>query len=563
MRVPWLGGVGNGSSRWALPVGALVAAVAMLVVFIVAPLSQGVEGSGLLGWHAGGTGGGGPRQVANPIVDLRTRLINLSNVGVFTVRSQVPSYWRLTSLDTFTGEAWVATNSYRGFGSKLPGVAAVPAATRTVQEQFHVEALESVWLPAAFTPVSVSGVRGVGYDPTSSSLITSHKTSDGLNYTVTSYQYLLTLNPAQLADAPPVRTDATVSHYLSLPTDVPQTVYNLARQITAGKQSEYDKAIALQDFFLGPSFHYSLSPPLDGYGIDALSNFLFVTRTGYCQQFAGAYAVLARAIGLPTRLAVGFTSGTPQNNGTYQVVDADAHTWPEVYFGPKIGWVPFEPTKSFSNPTSEGYAPPLPSSVGPGLPAGEAPPAAPKSTTPTTVPGGPVRTTPSTAVAGGSHTGRGPAISGGWAATLVIFGLLVAWVAGNIGFRRLRWRLRRWRDGGEPGPRVLSHWKEVAEMLAWWGVPRSSGETDAEFAGRAGRSLTTQLREPSPWVGFGVTRMASLASEASFAPSVHSSAADEAALVAQEIQQRLTRCASARRLIMWALIQRPGRGAGS
>ena len=557
--VPWLGGIATGAARWALPAGALVAALTMLIVVLVAPVSEGVEGSGLLGWRSGAGGGGGPRQVANPIVDLRTRLVELSNVGVFTVRSQVPSYWRLTSLDTFTGEAWVATNSYRGFGSRLPGVAGVPTGTRTVQEQFHVEALESVWLPAAFTPVSVNGVRGVGYDPTSSSLITSHKTSDGLNYMVTSYQYLSTLDPAQLKAAPPLRADALAAHYLSLPSNVPQSVYALARQIAAGKDSEYDKALALQDFFLGPSFQYSLNPPFDGYGLEALTNFLFDTRTGYCQQFAGAYAVLARAIGLPTRLAVGFTPGTVRANGVYEVADADAHTWPEVYFGPKIGWVPFEPTKSFSDPTAQGYAPPLPGSGGSTGPIGEPTPAAPKSSTQTTLGGGTARSSPTTTAAAASHPGGGSSISGGWAATLVILGLIVGWTGGNIGLRRLRWRIRRWRDGGKPGPRVLSHWSEVAEMLSWWGVSRAAGETNAEFARRAGRSLSSQLHEPSPWVAFGVSRMASLATEAAFAPSVHTGAAHEAELVAQEIRQRLTRSASGRRLITWALVQRPGR----
>lgn len=559
--VPWLGGNAAGAATWALPAGAIIAGVAMLVVLVIAPASKGVEGSGLLGWRAGSGGSGGPRQVANPIVDLRTRLVDLSNVGVFTVRSSLASYWRLTSLDTFTGEAWVATNSYRGFGNRLPGVAAVPPGTRTVQEQFRVQGLESVWLPAAFTPVSVVGVKGVGYDSTSSSLITSRKTSDGLSYTVTSYQYLSTLDPSHLESAPSVATDASVSHYLNLPVTVQQSVYALARQVTAGKQSEYDKAVALQDFFLGPSFQYSLNPPFDGYGIDALTNFLFKTRTGYCQQFAGAYAVLARAAGLPTRLAVGFTTGTDTGGGTYQVVDADAHTWPEVYFGPKIGWVPFEPTKSFSDPTAQGYAPPL-ASTGPSTGAIGAPSApAPHSTTPTTGAGGSARTSPTTVAAAASHAGSSSGISGGWAAILVVFGLIVAWVTGNIGLRRLRWRIRRWRDGGEPRSRVLSHWNEVAEVLAWWGVSRAAGETDIEFAKRAGRSLRAQLHEPSPWVGFGVDRMAALASEAAFAPTLHTGAPHEAELVATEIREQLIKQASGRRLIMWALIQRPGRAA--
>ena len=559
--VPWLAGNAGGAAAWALPAGALIAGGAMLVVLIIAPASKGVEGSGVITWRAGGGGSSGPRQVANPIVDLKTRLVNLSNVGVFTVRSPVASYWRLTSLDTFTGEAWVATNSYRGFGNRLPGVAAVPAGTRTVQEQFRVQALDSVWLPAAFTPVSVTGVKGVGFDPTSSSLITSHKTSDGLTYNVTSYQYLSTLDPGQLQSAPSVKTDASVARYLSLPATVPPSVYALARQVTAGKQSEYDKAVALQDFFLGPSFQYRLDPPFDGYGIDALTTFLFTTRTGYCQQFAGAYAVLARAVGLPTRLAVGFSTGTDTGNGVYQVVDADAHTWPEVYFGPKIGWVPFEPTKSFSNPTAQGYAPPVGSSGPTDGSAAQKPAPVRPGATPTTVAGGSARTSPSTAAPAAAHVGGGSRVSGAWTALLVVFGLVVAWVGGNLGLRRLRWRIRRWRDGGEPRSRVLSRWSEVAEVLAWWGVSRSAGETDAEFARRAGRSLSSQLHEPTPWVSFGVDRMAALASEAAFAPKMHAGAPHEAELVSVEIRQRLMRRASGRRLIMWALIQRPGRAA--
>ncbi len=84
--------------------------------------------------------------------------------------------------------------------------------------------------------------------------------------------------------------------------------------------------------------------------------------------------MLARAIGLPTRLAVGFATGTDEGNGNYQVLNADAHTWPEVYFGPEYGWLPFEPTKSYVDPVSSGYAP---TAGGSGAPA--APPRPPPS----------------------------------------------------------------------------------------------------------------------------------------------------------------------------------------
>ncbi|MGH9116271.1 MAG: transglutaminaseTgpA domain-containing protein, partial [Acidimicrobiales bacterium] len=325
----WFAGSRSGVPRWALSAGSVAAVAAVVAAVVLAPAVGGPDGRGILGWRDGvGGSGGGSREVANPIVDLHARLLSLSDVVVFTVRSPVPSYWRLTSLDTFTGQDWTATNSYRSFRSRLPGARAAPPGARTVVENFEIQNLDSVWLPDAFTPLSVHGVRGVSYDPVSSSLITSAPTSNGLDYTVESYQYLSTLSGAELAAAPPVRRSGSLDRYLRLPDSVPKSVFDLATEITSSKSTEYGKALALQNFFLGPGFHYSLNPPNNGFGIDALTNFLFKTRSGYCQQFAGAYAVLARAAGLPTRLADGFATGTDEGGGVYQVLDADAHTWP-------------------------------------------------------------------------------------------------------------------------------------------------------------------------------------------------------------------------------------------
>jgi len=554
----WLGGVRSGAVAWALPAGATVGAAAILTVVLVAPSVHGADGVGVLGWRAGGIGGG-PREVANPIVDLHTRLVNFSDVGVFTVQSPVGSYWRLTSLDTFTGQTWVSTNSYKGFSGRLPGVAAEPPGTRTVTERFHIQNLESVWLPAAFTPLSVNGVRGVDYDPASSSLITSHKTSDGLDYSVTSYQFLSTLDPARLRAAPSLKLDPNIERYLQLPASVPASVLSLARELTAGKQTEYEKAIALQDFFLGPSFTYSLDPPTDGFGIDALTTFLFGTRTGYCQQFAGAFAVLARAAGLPTRLAVGFTPGNDVN-GVFQVLDADAHTWPEIYFGPKYGWLPFEPTKSFSNPNAATYATgssgqagatPGPNDLSPLAPKGS--PTTQSQPVPTTVPSA------NSAKSGGDIVVTPSSGASGLTVAVVVLLLIGGWVALNVGVRRARWGLRRRRRRGDPASVVLSYWRDTAEVLAWWGINRHPGDTDAEFAGRAARSLQSVFGEPSPWVASGVRRLAGMATEAVFAPSLPDGAPSEAALVAAELRQRLYRKASARRLLLWWFTPTPGR----
>ena len=232
----WFGQRRAGDINWSLSVGSLIAGMALFTAILLTPVVGGVEGRGILGWRGGLGGGTGPREVANPVVDLATRLLNESDTLVFTVTSPVSSYWRLTSLSTFTGQTWVSTDSYRSFGARLPGVQAVPPGTRTVQEHFQIENLESVWLPDAFTPVAVSGVRGIGYDPASDSLITGGKSSDGLSYDVTSYQYLADLHPAQLAAAPPLRNLSSLSQYLALPASVPASVHQLADRIVAGQR---------------------------------------------------------------------------------------------------------------------------------------------------------------------------------------------------------------------------------------------------------------------------------------------------------------------------------------
>ena len=117
----------------------------------------------------------------------------------------------------------------------------------------------------------------------------------------------------------------------------------LAREVTAGKDTDFDRAMALQDWFTGPDslFRYSLQTA-PSTGDDALVDFLTVGRTGYCEQFASAMAVMLRAVGIPSRVAVGFTGGT--DFGDHRSIrTSDAHAWVEAYFS-GTGWVLFDPT---------------------------------------------------------------------------------------------------------------------------------------------------------------------------------------------------------------------------
>jgi hypothetical protein len=116
-------------------------------------------------------------------------------------------------------------------------------------------------------------------------------------------------------------------------------VYRLARRVTAGARTPYDAVSAIETY-LNTHYKYSEFAPIRHL---ALRTFLLGARRGYCQHFSGAMALMLRMVGIPARVAAGFSPGTPNSNGDYVVTDFDAHAWVETYF-PGIGWVTFDPT---------------------------------------------------------------------------------------------------------------------------------------------------------------------------------------------------------------------------
>jgi transglutaminase-like putative cysteine protease len=138
--------------------------------------------------------------------------------------------------------------------------------------------------------------------------------------------------------------------YMSLPPngyrspEVLAMEKDLALRITAGKTNVYDIATAIQDYFRGGTFKYTLTPGNPPAGVDYMDYFLNTSHAGYCEYFAIAMGDMLRLLGIPTRLVNGFGPGTYHaEQNRYVVTAADAHTWVEVYF-PNYGWIPFEPT---------------------------------------------------------------------------------------------------------------------------------------------------------------------------------------------------------------------------
>ncbi|HZY41136.1 MAG TPA: transglutaminase domain-containing protein, partial [Anaerolineae bacterium] len=154
-------------------------------------------------------------------------------------------------------------------------------------------------------------------------------------------------NVAQLRNAGTNYPAAIRQRYVQLPNSLPDRVRQLARQIVSDARATnpFDVASALE-FYLRTQIKYNEKIPAPPSGTDGVDYVLFDVKEGYCDYYAAAMAVMARSLGIPARIATGYTQGTfDATRGVYQVFQFNAHTWAEVYF-PQYGWVQFEPTAS-------------------------------------------------------------------------------------------------------------------------------------------------------------------------------------------------------------------------
>src|SRR5262249_54700398 len=328
----------------------------------------------------------GTRQTISPLVDIQGRIASQSEVEVFTVKSAVPSYWRLTALDEFDGRIWSSAPTYRDASGHLSRGVNPDLATK-VDQDFTIEGLDSLWYPAAYSPSRISIGGDVRYDPETSSIVTrSGNTQQGQTYTVESA--VPNVTPDQLRAATQSAPANIQTHYTELPASFPPDLSRIATEIVAGSPTEYDKALALQEWFR-KNFTYDLNVA-HGHGISPIEASL-QQRKGYGEQFAGTFAAFARSLGIPARVAVGFTPGTLLGDGLYHVAGKHAHAWPEVYFT-GIGWVPFEPTPTRGAPGEEAWTgvpaqqvdqPPAPVAPPPTVVAGASGPSVSQSPLPT------------------------------------------------------------------------------------------------------------------------------------------------------------------------------------
>ena len=470
----WGRTAGIGTPGWKPGLAARTGGLVTLAAILAAPLVPGYGAEP--GFGTGGEEfGRGDRVALNPLVSIQPSLNQTPAVPLFTVKAEEPAYWRITALDQFNGIVWSAPPRRAVpeiSGTTIPATVPVPQ-SRTLKQEITLAKLSGPWLPGAYEAIRVDRRDSVRLEPVTRSLVLSGQMRTGERVDVTSR--LISPAPEDLdrITAEDITGDPIGSQFLGLPgNEVPAEIRAAALQITDGETSLFRKAVAIQNHLR--QFEYD-DQVANGHSYRTMSQFLLEVRRGYCEQFSSTMAVLARVIGIPSRVAIGFAAGDPIGADEYRVTTKHAHAWVELYF-PGYGWLPFEPTPRSEITITPTYT--TPQALNPTI--------NPEPTTqPTAQPTGsaaPPTSEPRDPDVGGAAGGVAGAPKDRkplWIALALIAGTLLA-LPGGAAAKRL---LRR-RKATNARAATVAHYMDFLDWCAAARVPKRPGETPAEYAGR-------------------------------------------------------------------------------
>ncbi len=329
-----------------------IAALALSAALVIPPAMPATTNLGI-SW------GSGPRGAfdngINPMLALGENLRQGSKVKVleYATDSNQPIYLKVTNLHDFNGKTWAPgpsvmrsedSDALEGRAALKPGIV-----HRNISTEINILGLNASYLPLPYPAQEVDGLEGRWrWQSDGRNFESSTANTRGQSYSVTSLQVSPTREQMRKAGA---RSVGSLVDYTRLPAEVPVSIAREAHRVTDDMDTDYDKAIALQSYFNSGLFTYSETAPVaegfDGNGVNVLATFL-EKKTGYCVHFSSAMAVMARSLGIPARIAVGYAPGAPTGTRVdgkqlYEVSSELLHSWPELHFD-GIGWVSFEPT---------------------------------------------------------------------------------------------------------------------------------------------------------------------------------------------------------------------------
>ncbi|MGI5292419.1 transglutaminaseTgpA domain-containing protein [Nonomuraea polychroma] len=332
--------------------GKRIGFAAIVLAVLVPALLPAMEPVSFFQFGVGGSGTGGRGNsisIPNPIAHLKGQLDLPERRTVLTYANNddKPRYLRIYALDTFDGQQFGMTQPKGSPDNRTdngplpppPGLTGNPKINNVrTNIQISDEVAELKFLPLPYPPRKIQVDGDWRADVSSLMVFSTRDEAAGLAYDVATSEPEPTADLLESLDG---NADAVDQRYLRLPENIAPEIRDLAGKETAGATSDYDAAVKLQQFFTKTGgFTYTLRT--QGHGSSALRDFLLRDRAGYCEQFAASMAVLARLVGIPSRVVIGYTGGTKIGN-RWEVSTSDSHSWPELYFE-GVGWLPFEPT---------------------------------------------------------------------------------------------------------------------------------------------------------------------------------------------------------------------------
>ncbi|MGD9481911.1 DUF3488 and transglutaminase-like domain-containing protein [Streptomyces sp. TRM70308] len=327
---------------------------AALGLALLGPAALPALGGGVLDVGGPGSGGRGPGgntvSAVNPLVALQDSLNQPENRTVLVYDTDAEStrdlYLRIVALDQFDGEAWQPSERrITEVPDPLPTPAGLAPDVRREEVTTRITAAdwyEQNWLPMPYPAQRVDIEGRWRFEPEGRALVGDRgQDTGGAQYEVSSL--LLEPTAEQLANAPRP-PEGLLREYTAVPGSLPEVVRDTALSVTAAARNNYERALALQDWFTSEGgFTYDTEVEA-GSGTEAIARFL-EQREGFCVHFAFSMAAMSRTLGIPARVAVGFTPGAAVSGEAREVGLRDAHAWPELYFE-GVGWTRFEPTPS-------------------------------------------------------------------------------------------------------------------------------------------------------------------------------------------------------------------------
>ncbi len=443
----------------------------------------------------GGSGRGSASVALQPLLQVQQELelTKPEPVLSYTTNDPTPAdqYFQVYVLNYDAAQNnWLpsaAVSDQRAFVAQLPWqppgvVKQTPVTTTRTTITMSRDQAGSAVLPLPYAPERLSVPGGPWLEQKNSLMVFSNTVPlAGLHYSVTSKEPRPTDNQIDSPQSIPQNIENAYTIYTAQDAN---PLEQIATQHTVGAATALQEALELENWFRSGQFKYSLKTGLPS--SNWLLKFLTTDKRGVCRQFAWAFAVLARLLGIPSRIAVGYTAGTYSgHSGSWQVTTADAHAWPELYFG-GYGWLRFEPT-----PTAQGQGTATVPSYA--TPAGggsrtQTGPATKRSNSSGSLKGGTghvhvgrnTHLGATTAAGVQLAPGSGPAIA---IAIAVLVFLLLAWPS----VTRLVTRRRRWlMASGDPGL-ANAAWRELVDDLADLGMPCSPSESPRALVRRIAR----------------------------------------------------------------------------